>query len=118
MRKEWESGLREIFYPHVTQNMEDKGIDTNISQPPLTKKQQEKQKEKEQSELQEDLEIAPYTMENHPKYLDKYPKHAIEIWVTTFNEVLKKTGDESKAFPIAWNALKRYMKKLKAEEIK
>ena len=44
MRKEWDGGLRELYYPHVIQNTEK---DTDIAVPPLTKKQVEKQKEKE-----------------------------------------------------------------------
>ena len=64
-----------------------------------------------QESAKENLEIAPYTMDNYPKYLDKYPKGAIRVWVETFNNVLQKTGDESKAFPIAWNSLKRWLKK-------
>lgn len=46
MRKEWRNGLRELFYPHVIQNTE-RDPDTNISLPPITKKEVEKKKEKE-----------------------------------------------------------------------
>jgi len=115
--KEKDEGLEELFYPHLVTNVEDKGIDVMIPSKPKTKKQEEKELEKEkkpdhmQEAIKENLEIAPYTMDNYPDYLKKYPKPAIEVWVKTFNEVLKKTGDESKAFPIAWSAMKRFLKK-------
>ena len=123
-QKELANGDEELFYPHLIQNQEATPDRMGIpAKPKDTTKLEDQNKKKNTPEtknktasLEEELEIAPYTMENYPAYLKKYPKHAVEIWVTTFNEVLKNTGDESKAFPIAWNALKRYMKKLKAEE--
>jgi len=64
-----------------------------------------------EAKTNDNFEIAPYTMDNYPKYLNKYPKDAIEVWVNTFNKTLEKTNDESKAFPYAWTALKRFIKK-------
>jgi len=127
-QKELEAGDEDLYYPHLIQNQEATPDRLTPAKPKTDKKENLEDEDKKKNspetknktaELEEDLIIAPYTMENYPKYLDKYPEHAIKIWVTTFNEVYKKTGgDESKAFPIAWNALKRYMKKLKAEETK
>jgi hypothetical protein len=125
-KKELESGDEDLFYPHLIQNREDVPDRLMPAKPKDNTKLEDQNKKKntpetktKTAELEEELIMAPYTMENHPKYLDKYPEHAIKIWVTTFNEVYEKTGgDESKAFPIAWNALKRYMKKLKSEETK
>jgi hypothetical protein len=126
-KKELANGDEDLFYPHLIQNQEAVPDRMGVpAKPKDTTKLEDQNKKKntpetktKTAELEEDLIMAPYTMENHPKYLDKYPEHAIKIWITTFNEVYEKTdGDESKAFPIAWNALKRYMKKLKAEEIK
>lgn len=150
MRKEWDSGLREIYYPHLIQNTE-KDPD-NVSAP-ITKKQNEKQKEKEtqpenmqeakeiakckkcgyefdylsvqeagmgwvkcpqckEAVTQEDLETAPYkNVDELPKFIKKMPKHAQEIFMSTFNSVLKETGDESKAMAIAISAAKRWLKK-------
>jgi predicted Zn-ribbon and HTH transcriptional regulator len=149
MRKEWDDGLRELFYPHVIQNTEEKGIDTNISAPPITKKQLEKQKEKEkafenliakckkcghefdylsipeagmgyvkcpkceESVTQEDLIMAPYQsveelIKKHP-YMKKYPKGALEVFIKEFNESLPKGEDY--AFPVAYTAMKRWLKK-------
>ena len=146
MKREWNDGLRDIYYAHVIQNNE-RDPDNNIKSVPITKKEIEKKEEKEQASekllvkcskcgtefdylsvkeagmgwikcpnceeavTQEDLIIAPYTMDNYPKYLNKYPKDAIKVWVEVFNKTLKDTGDESKAFPYAWTALKRYLKK-------
>jgi hypothetical protein len=107
MKKEWNDGLREIYYAHLIQNVE--AQPDNVSVPPTTKKQVEKQKEKEKAELKEELEIAPYTKENHPKYLDKYPADAVDVWITVFNESLPK-GEEY-AFPVAWSAMKKYLKR-------
>jgi hypothetical protein len=125
-KKELENGDEDLFYPHLIQNQEATPDRMGIpAKPKDNTKLEDQNKLKNTPEtknktasLEDDLEMAPYTMENYPSYLKKYPKHAIEIWVTTFNEVLKKTGEESKAFPIAWNSLKRYMKKLKSEETK
>jgi len=65
----------------------------------------------EEAVTQEDLEIAPYTMDNYPSYLNKYPKGAIRVWVETFNQSLKQGKGEDYAFPVAWSALKRWLKK-------
>lgn len=113
MKGEWESGERELFYPHVVSNQEDKGIDTVI---PTTKKQIEKQVEKEKKPIAmnevesiDDLEIAPYTKEKHPKYLDKYPQTAIDLWIEVFNESIPKGEDY--AFPAAWSVMKKYLRR-------
>jgi hypothetical protein len=115
MKKEWDDNLRESFYPHLTQNQEDKGIDT---QAPLTKKQIEKQKEKTKKPTtmnkagQEDnLIIAPYTKENYPDYLNKYPQGAIDLWIQVWNETYNKEQDEQKSFQAAWIALNNWLKK-------
>lgn len=59
MKKEWEPdektglNLRDLFYPHIIQNTEDKGLDTQLNiKIPTTKKQIEKQKEKTKGELE------------------------------------------------------------------
>ena len=117
LKKEWENGMRDTCYPHMIQNQEDKGIDTV----PLTKKQIEKQgeKQKKPEDMQEaevinepidsNLEIAPYDKDNPPDFLKKYPKGAINIFIEVFNKEYPKGEDY--AFPVAWTALKRWMKK-------
>ena len=142
MVKEWEvderTGLnrRELFYAHIIQNTEDKGIDVTLPQSgdkssiplkkptvPTTKKQIEKQNEKtkgtEESEqiLNDpldpnlDTETAPYTETKYPKYLDKYPAGARTAWISTWNSVYKESGDEAKAFKVAWTVLHKWMKR-------
>jgi phage FluMu protein Com len=160
MKKEWADGLRDYYYPHLIQNSE-KDPD-NVSLPPTTKKQNEKQNEKdkqpedmqkasdklmvrckkcgnefdllsiaesgmgyvkcpkcteavtqEDAINQEELEIAPYKnieelLKKHPG-MKKYPKGALEVFIKVFNENLPKGEDY--AFPVAWTALKRWMKK-------
>jgi len=130
MKKEWNDGLREIYYPHLIQNQE-ATPDNEVKPAPITKKQIEKIQEKtkvppnmKKAEVinepidpnLENLEEAPYSMDSYPDYLKKYPKHAIEIWVSTWNSVYEKTKDEAKAFKIAWNALQKYMKTLKEKK--
>lgn len=51
MKDEWENGDRELFYPHIVSNQEEKGIDTQVSptvskKQPITKKEVEKDNEK------------------------------------------------------------------------
>jgi cation transport regulator ChaB len=65
------------------------------------------------ADLTEDLIEAPYqNLEDLPKAVQKYPKHAQEIWRAAFNAALsEKPGDEAYAFRVAWSALQKYMKK-------
>jgi len=110
MKKEWAGGLRELFYPHIIQNTE-RDPDA-INTPPMTKKQIEKKNEKDKKpdNMQEaELIIAPYDKNNPPAFLKKYPKGAQEVFIEVFNKNLPKGEDY--AFPVAWTALKRWMKK-------
>jgi hypothetical protein len=83
-----------------------------------------------ESSLIEDLEIAPYKnveelIKKHP-YMKKYPKGALEVFIDVFNKSLPKGEDY--AFPVAYTAMKRWLKKhgykkvgdkwVKSEEIK
>ena len=127
MKKEWNDGLSEIYYPHLIQNQE-ATPDNETQAAPITKKQIEKTQEKtkkpknmEKSEVinepidpnLENLEEAPYqNLEDLPEGVKKYPKKAQEIWRAAFNAALKqKPGDEAYAFRVAWSALQKYMKK-------
>jgi len=117
--KEAKSGEEELFYPRVITNQEDKGIDI-VTKKPKTNKQENLEDEDKNpgspetknfknAGIEDDLEIAPYTEQNHPKYLDKYPKDARDLWIRVFNESLPK--GEGYAFPVAWSAMKRFLKK-------
>jgi hypothetical protein len=53
--------------------------------------------------------MAPYDKANPPKFLEKYPEGARNTFIDVFNESLPKGEDY--AFPVAWTALKRWMKK-------
>jgi hypothetical protein len=55
------------------------------------------------------LETAPYKKDNPPEFLKKYPKGAQEVFIEVFNENLPQGEDY--AFPVAYTALKRWMKK-------
>ena len=60
MKKEMADGLRDIYYPHLIQNTE-KDPDINVTVPPTTKKQVEKQVEKTKQPVQkaeEEIQIA------------------------------------------------------------
>lgn len=117
IKKEWSDGLREIYYPRLIQNQEEKGIDTE-KVIPTTKKQLEKQVEKEKkpttmkkAELSEELIEAPYdNLEDLPKAVKKMPKKAQQIWKSTFNSVIKDNpDDEATAFRISWSAANKWL---------
>lgn len=118
--KERDSGLEELFYPHLITNQEEKGTDVAPSKP-KTKKQEEKEQEKEtkpehmQEAVKENLEIAPYKEddENLPDFIKKMPsKKCRDTFVSTFNKVYEETGgDEGRSFSIGYSAAKRCMKK-------
>jgi cation transport regulator ChaB len=119
-KKELEDGSEELMYPHLINNQEgvlDRVV-PSLKKNELQDKKEVKNKNKPESnnfKANEELslEIAPYTDENFPDYLKKYPEHARDIWIATWNTVYNETKDEAKAFKIAWSALQKYMKTLK-----
>jgi len=114
MKKEWSDGLREIYYPHLIQNSEDKGVDAVI---PTTKKQIEKNTEKEKkpttmNKAEKVLEEAPYkNLDELPEYIKKMTVKCQETFMATFNSVYEETGNEAKSLSIANSAAQRCMKK-------
>lgn len=58
---------------------------------------------------QKDMVVAPFDKNNPPDFLKKYPEGAINTFIEVFNENLPKGEDY--AYPVAWTALKRWMKK-------
>jgi len=133
-KKELENGDEKLFFPHVINNVEKDSAPDNISpsKPKNDKKilpdRQPGTPEVENFKAEVPLEMATYTHDSYPEYLKKYPEGARITWIDTWNSVYKDTKDESKAFPIAWNAMKRWLKKngykkdgdnwVKSEEIK
>jgi hypothetical protein len=128
------TGLNEICYPHIITNVE-KDVAPDKFSPSKPKKDKEVLPDRKPGTPEADnfkaevsLEMAPYTHDSYPEYLKKYPEGARITWIDTWNSVYKDTKDESKAFPIAWNAMKRWLKKngykkdgdnwVKSEEIK
>jgi hypothetical protein len=118
--KEAKSGEEEIFYPRIITNQEDKGIDIVTKKPKTTKEEnlEDEDKKKNSPEtktktaelnLENDLIIAPYDKDNPPAFLKKYPKGAQEVFIDVFNKSLPKGEDY--AFPVAWSAMKRWLKK-------
>ena len=118
-QKELNEGLEDLFYPHLIQNREDVP-DRLIPSKPKNEKNEDQNKKKgtpetktKTAELEEDLEIAPYKnveelIKKHP-YMKKYPKGALEVFIKVFNESLPKGEDY--AFPVAYTAMKRWLKK-------
>jgi len=118
-QKELDEGLEDLFYPHLIQNREDVP-DRLIPSKPKNEKNEDQNKKKgtpetktKTAELEEDLEIAPYKnveelIKKHP-YMKKYPKGALEVFIKVFNESLPKGEDY--AFPVAYTAMKRWLKK-------
>jgi predicted Zn-ribbon and HTH transcriptional regulator len=169
-KKELDSGLEDLMYPHLIQNREDIPDRMGIpAKPKDTTKLEDQNKKKntpetktktaeleeiakckkcgyefdylsvqeagmgyvkcpkcEEAVTQEDLIIAPYDKDNPPAFLKKYPKGAQEVFIDVFNKSLPKGEDY--AFPVAWSAMKRWLKKhgykkvgdkwVKSEEIK
>jgi len=63
----------------------------------------------EEAVTQDNLIIAPYDKDNPPAFLKKYPKGAQEVFIEVFNKSLPKGEDY--AFPVAYTAMKRWLKK-------
>ena len=121
-QKELDNALEDLFYPHLVVNQEGTPDERIAPAKPRTTKKENLENENKSgpekknfknAEIAEDLTIAPYNKESYPEYLKKYPEHARDIWITTWNEVYNKTKDEEKAFKIAWNSLQKYIKKQK-----
>jgi len=116
MKKEMDSGLRDIYYPHLIQNQENTP-DSNVSPAPVTKKQTEKQVEKEKkpptmNKAGEDFEIAPYNqITDLPPAVQKYPEGAQRVFLEVFNSIYNEHKDEARAFAGAWAALKKWMRR-------
>jgi len=118
-QKELDEGIEDLMYPHLIQNQEN--VPDRMGVPAKPRKETPSEVKKPgtpetknfKANMEDNLETAPYSMDKYPDYLKKYPKHAIQIWVSTWNSVYKRYKDEKKAFAIAWNALKRYMEKIK-----
>jgi len=120
-QKELENGDENLFYPHLIQNREDIPDRMGIpAKPKDTTKLEDQNKKKntpetktKTAELEEDLIMAPYQsveelIKKHP-YMKKYPKGALEVFIKVFNESLPKGEDY--AFPVAYTAMKRWLKK-------
>jgi hypothetical protein len=116
-QKELENGDEDLFYPHLIQNREDIPDRMGIpAKPKDTTKLEDQNKKKNTPEtknktasLADDLIIAPYDKDNPPAFLKKYPKGAQEVFIQVFNKSLPKGEDY--AFPVAWSAMKRWLKK-------
>lgn len=121
-KKELEDGDEDLFYPHLIQNRED--IPDRVGVPAKPKKEKEEKNETQNKNgpekknfkaevinesIDPNLEIAPYDKDNPPAFLKKYPKGAQEVFIEVFNQNYPKGEDY--AFPVAWTALKRWMKK-------
>jgi len=131
-QKELDAGDEDLFYPHLIQNREDVP-DRLMPAKPKNEKNEDQNKLKntpetktKTAEVEDELIIAPYDVNNPPAFLKKYPKGAQEVFIDVFNKSLPKGEDY--AFPVAWSAMKRWLKKhgykkvgdkwVKLEEIK
>ena len=121
-QKELENGDENLFYPHLIQNQEAVPDRMGIpAKPKDTTKLEDQNKKKNTPEtknktaevinepLDPNLEIAPYDKSNPPAFLKKYPAGAIDVFITVFNESYPKGEDY--AFPVAYTAMKRWLKK-------
>ena len=53
------------------------------------------------------IEMAPYTKEKYPSYLNKYSAKERNAWIDSFNSALKQNKGEAYAFKVAWSVLKK-----------
>jgi cation transport regulator ChaB len=132
---EYKDGVEDIMYPHLITNQENVPDEREVPGVPLKKKENieeipddkksiEKINYKGEEydgsdtefleaieEFADTYEEAPYKRNmDLPEAVKKYSRKAQSIFRKTFNEVLKKDNDEKKAFKVAWNALKLFLK--------
>lgn len=118
-QNEKDNGDEELFYPHLIQNQEatpDRGIGIpakpkNQDTETLNKKKGSPEAKNFKNAADEtDLEIAPYkTNEDLPESLQYLPEGAKDAFRLTFNKSYPKGEDY--AYPVAYTALKRWLKK-------
>lgn len=58
----------------------------------------------------------PYTLINYPSQIRDLPAQAKKIWIGAFNSTYAQYKNESKAFAIAWAAVKKAGWKKKSGE--
>jgi len=120
-QKELDSGLEDLFYPHLIQNQENFPDRVGVPTKPKNEKNLKNKTGPEANNfknadegigIQDDLIIAPYkNLDELPKYIKKMTKQCQEVFMATFNSVYEDTGDEGKSFAIANSAARRCMKK-------
>jgi cation transport regulator ChaB len=105
---EAEEGIDELLYPHIIQNVEDKGIDI-----PLTKKQVEKTNEKQQMKATDESVMAPYNKpaDLPPAVKDNMDESLQKVFIKVFNKALQHYKDDTTAIKVAWSVIKKIAKK-------
>jgi len=115
---ELDGGDEELFYPHLIQNQEATPDRTGIPAKPKNQDTETLNKKKGSPEaknfknanVENDLEMAPYkTNKDLPSSLQYLPEGAKDVFRTVFNESLPKGEDY--AYPVAFTAMKRWLKK-------
>lgn len=121
-KKEFESGQEDVLYPQIINNQEGNTERITPSKPKTNKQEKREDEgkvpgtpENEQFKNAEDISefvMAPYsTNEDLPKHLQYLPEGAKNIFREVFNEALKNGKGEDVAFPYAYTAMKRWLKK-------
>jgi len=118
---ELQDGTEILMYPHYTENKENdispleekrnKDEDINNDGSPMRKDKDDK--EKFDMSQKRDLEIAPY---NNTKQLPKRVKKNMsadlqKVFLSVVNKALKTYESESRAFRVAWSAIKKIARK-------
>ena len=123
---EADNGDEELFFPRIIINQDSNTVpdvdNTRTPTPyevPAKKKSIKKsvKAEVEDEEAGEYLE-APYTKDNYPTQLEKLPLGARNLWIRTFNAVLKETNDENQARQAAWFQVKQKYHKVEDKWVK
>jgi hypothetical protein len=112
-KTELDNGEEDLLYPHLIQNQE--ATPDRIS--PTKERNTQEDRKPGTPEAQTkfsaaiDLEIAPYKKnEDLPKYLQYLPDGAKTTFKDTFNNIYETTKDESKAFPIAYMQMNKWLR--------
>ena len=123
-RRKAEKDIEEITHPPVTINKEQfsKTPDFPKKKEEIPIKNENKNNDKTGPEkknytnseinTEAEYEEAPYNKTNYPPQLKSLPSGAKNIWIETFNSVLKSTNDEDKARQAAWRNVKLKYKKV------
>jgi len=119
-KRETAKGLEEVFYPPLTQNIEDKSIDTrpateDVNGNPISPTKIDKTTKQEYDYSKYELVGSPYNkVSDLPIGVKNHMRIDLQrIFMSVFNDIYNRYGNEQKAFRIAWSVIKKIATKKK-----